>query len=122
MNQLPDRTLSWLKSRGFDAAVADGCIKDDAAVTRCFRESFPAEGIWCDESRAWLCAQTDCLSSMNEMLYHLYRPMCDLFRRFVALYASSVPQDDPLWKESLALGDRLGLVDRDDFCRVPHKN
>ncbi len=122
MKSLSENTLSWLEGRGCGAALEDGRIKNTAAVVRCFQEAFPGEGIWSDRAGAYLAALADCLSVMNEMLYLEYRAMCDLFRRFVALYLARAPWDDPVWQGALSLGDALGQVDPSQLCRRPHKN
>ncbi len=121
MNLLSDTTLSYLADRGC-TAVAGGRIKKEEDLVRFFRDTFPEDGVWSDSSKAYLSALTDCLCSMDEMLYRFYRAMGNLYRRFIACYLSSAPKDDPVWKDALGKGDRLALIDPADMYPVPHKN
>ncbi len=122
MNLLSESTLSYLAGHGGSAAVKDARIQDEVLLIRCFRDAFPAGGCWSEEAKAYLAALCDCLSTMDEQLYRHYRAMCDLYRRFVFAFAKTAEREDPVWKDALARGDRMALVDPCELYRQPHKN
>ncbi len=122
MNSFPPSVSGFLRIHGCSASPADGSGREAEQVIRCFQHAYPADVSLSGEGKAYLSALRDCLGAMDERLYHEYRPLADLFRRFVSEAAPSADPGDPVWKEALAYGARTGLADPEElFCR-PHKN
>ena len=112
----------FLQDRGFDPLSADRSVSPEAAVLRCLEEAFTVPASFSGGGKEYVSVLEDCLSAMDERLYHEYRPMADLFRRFMLEAAPSADPGDSAWQRTLAFGARLGLVDPDMLLCRPHRN
>ena len=122
MNLLSPATVAFLKALGGEAAVRDPDSWSEEELIALLRASCPDPLEFNEEGRACLAAVTDSLGVLSEMLYHNYRQAVDLFRHIVFSLRSSAIPEDPVWKEALQTGDRLGLLNPEDICLRPHIN
>ncbi len=111
-----------LQARGYFPLPADLSVTPETLLLRFFEEEYPVRVSFSAGGKEYFTALADCLSAMDERLYHEYRPMLDLLRRFMLEAAPSADPEDSDWKDALLRAAALGAVDSDNLICRPHKN
>ena len=122
MNTIPDSVTAFLQAHSVPLPEKEPSGAEVLKLTHCFEALYPAPAALDPNGKAWLSAMTDFLCSLDERLYHLYRPAADLFRHFMAEAALSADPEDPAWKDALSRGSRMGAIDPELLIHHPHKN
>ena len=122
MNQLSPATTAFLESHGGAAGVKTPGGLSDEELVLLLRASCPNPVEYNNEGRAFLSAVSDALGFISEVFYHNYRAVVDLYRYAVFSLLPMADPEDPVWKQALETGDRLGLLDPAELCPRPHKN